>query len=364
MTHSDAFDLLTAVERGGCSAKFPAHLLKGLLKGFTPPAGGDLLVGADTHDDAAAWKINDDTAIIQTTDFFPPVCPDPYEFGQIAAANALSDVFAMGGKAILALNLVMFPTAKINISVLKEILAGGADKVKEAGAVIGGGHTIDDFPPKYGLAVTGIVHPDRIITNCRARAGDRLILTKPIGTGTIIAGERLKETAPQHYRAAIENMKQLNRKGAELMQRYDIRCATDITGFGLLGHALEMAEGSGVTLTIDASQVPLLPGADELTQKGCIPGASRRNLKYVEGKTIFNKSLDEHLKMLLLDAQTSGGLLVCCKEATADALVSDLKNNGYTETAVIGYAAHTPTRHAARTPSQYAAHAPNYLHIK
>jgi len=230
----------------------------------------------------------------------------------------------------------MFPAAKMDLAVLKEILNGGADKVKEAGGVLGGGHTIDDFPPKYGLAVTGIVHPDRVIANCAAEPGDVLVLTKPIGTGAIIAGERLKEVSQEHYRGAIECMKQLNRGGAVLMQEHNIRCATDITGFGLLGHALEMAEGSGVVITVDASKVPLLDGAYDLIDMGCIPGAAFRNLKYVEERTRFVESLDYNLKMILLDAQTSGGLLIGCKADTAGKLVTGLKEAGYPHTAVIG----------------------------
>jgi selenide,water dikinase len=332
----ETFDLLTTVQTGGCSAKLPPHLLEGVLKDFLAPPSGQLLVGAETHDDAAVWKIDENTAVIHTTDFFPPLCSDPYEFGQIAAANALSDVFAMGGKAVLALNLVMFPAAKIDIGVLKEILRGGADKVKEAGAVMAGGHTIDDFPPKYGLAVTGIVHPDRVITNNSAAEGDFLVLTKPLGTGTIVAGHRLQETAAADYRQALETMKLLNRSAAEIMQKHHVKCATDITGFGLLGHALEMAEGSGRTITINAEQVPLLNGAYDLMDMGCIPGAAFRNLKYVEEKTNFLLELDYNLKMLLLDAQTSGGLLIACQPDTADQLVKDLKNAGYSNTAIIG----------------------------
>ncbi|MCP5046417.1 MAG: selenide, water dikinase SelD [bacterium] len=329
-------DLLDTVEQGGCSAKLPPHLLAEILKDFSFKPSGQLLVGAETHDDAAVWKINEETAIIQTTDFFPPLCSDPYQFGQIAAANALSDVFAMGGKAILALNLVMFPVERIEPSVLKEILKGGADKVHEAGAVIGGGHTIDDFPPKYGLAVTGIVHPNRVITNNHAAHGDKLVLTKPIGTGTIIAGHRMQETKPNDYNAALETMKQLNLNAAQIMQEHNVRCATDITGFGLLGHALEMAQGSGMTITIQASKVPLLNGAYDLIDIGCIPGAAFRNLKYVEEKTAFGRRVDYNLKMLLLDAQTSGGLLISCSPDTVEQLIEDLKRDGYPNTAIIG----------------------------
>jgi selenide, water dikinase len=334
------FDLLTTVNQGGCSAKLPPHLLETLLtelsSGFGTSDNSRLLVGVQTHDDAAVWKIDEETAIIHTTDFFPPLCSDPYEFGQIAAANALSDVFAMGGKAIMALNLVMFPINKIDISVLKEILKGGADKVKESGAVLGGGHSIDDFPPKYGLAVTGIVHPDKVITNSRAVAGDVLVLSKPIGSGTIIAGHRIGEAKTNHYRETLKYMKLLNRKAAEIMQLYHLRAATDITGFGLLGHALEMAEASDVTLEINAAQVPLFEGAYDLMDLGCIPGAAFRNLSYVENKTSFFEHMDYNHKMLLLDAQTSGGLLMACPQNRAPQLITHLKQGGYPDTAIIG----------------------------
>jgi selenide,water dikinase len=331
-----SFDLLTTVKQGGCSAKLPAQTLDRILKNFPADFHKNLLVGLDTSDDAAVWKINKNTAIIQTADFFPPLCSDPYEFGQIAAANALSDVFAMGGNAIIALNLVMFPSDRIDISVLEQILRGGAEKVKEAGAVLAGGHSIEDFPPKYGLAVTGTVNPQQVITNVNANPGELLVLTKPIGTGTIIAGQRLKKVEKNEYQNALECMKCLNKNAAEIMRENKIRCATDITGFSLLGHTLEMAEGSKTIMTINASKVPLLEGAYKLIDMGCIPAASFRNLKYVEGKTNFSKSLDYNLKMLLLDAQTSGGLLISCEKNNADQLVQDLKGAGYPDSAIIG----------------------------
>jgi len=242
----------------------------------------------------------------------------------------------MGGKAIIALNLVMFPSDQINISVLKEILKGGANKIKESGAILAGGHSIDDFPPKYGLAVTGTVHPQKVITNINAKAGELLLLTKPIGTGTIIAGHRLNKVTKNDYQNSLECMKFLNKNAAEIMQKYNIRCATDITGFSLLGHALEIAEGSNMKVNIKASQVPLLKGAYELIDMGCIPGAAFRNLKYVENKTHFSQTLDYNLKMLLLDAQTSGGLLICCDGNYVDQLIQDLKSAGYPESAIIG----------------------------
>jgi len=330
------FDLLSTTQYGGCSAKLSADQLAEMLDDLPRVDDDRLLVGLSTHDDAGVYRLTDDVAIIQTTDFFPPICSDPYEFGQIAAANALSDVFAMGGAAITALNLVMFPREGIPLTVLREILRGGQDKVAEAGAVVVGGHTIADEPPKYGLAVSGTVHPDRIITNANARPGESLVLTKPLGTGTIIAGRRIGKARPADYRAALDAMKLLNKEGAELMQKFDVRCATDVTGFGLLGHSLEMARASDVTLKIEALKVSILPGAYELVEMGCIPGASFRNQAFVDKESSFSPELDYHRKMLLLDPQTSGGLLMTVPQSTVDTVVDGLREGGYPATAVIG----------------------------
>lgn len=330
------FDLLTTVQQGGCSAKLPPQLLNRILDIIGFQSDKNLLVDASTNDDAAVWKLNEETAIIYTTDFFPPVCSDPYQFGQISAANALSDIYAMGGEALTALNIVMFPSERIDISVLTEILKGGSDKTKEAGIIIAGGHTIDDYPPKYGLAVIGKVHPDKIITNKRAKKSNVLILTKPIGTATIIAGHRIGEVSGDNYITALESMKLLNKKASELMQKYNVQCATDITGFSLIGHALEVARASNVTIKIETDKVPLLKGAYELTDIACIPGASFRNLKYVENYVTFESDLDYNLKMLALDAQTSGGLLICCPESTSENLLFELKNSFYPHSSIIG----------------------------
>lgn len=340
------FDLLSTVEQGGCSAKFPAQLLDKILKDIPIIKKEQLLVGTDTHDDAAVWKVDDNTAIISTTDFFPPLCSDPYEFGEIAASNALSDVFAMGGIATMALNLVMFPSAKIDIGVLKDILQGGAEKVAEAGAVLAGGHTIDDDTPKYGLAVNGIVHPDKIITNCDAKEGDVLILAKPIGTGAIMAGNRIDEVSSTQLQAALDGMKLLNKNAAEVMRTYDIKCATDVTGFSLLGHTYEMALGSDMMIQLNAADVPLLDRAYDLIDMGCIPGASFRNLKYVDPYVKFSDTLDYNLKMLMVDAQTSGGILLSAPKEKADLIISDMKKSGYPSAAVIG----TVTRKEANQP--------------
>ena len=238
------FDLLTTVETGGCSAKIPPRQLEELLKDMPLPADPRVMVDIATHDDAGVYKINDETALVITTDFFPPMVSDGYEFGLIAAANSISDVYAMGGTPLVALNIMMFPSTRIPMEVYKNILRGGLDKAREAGVSIIGGHTIDDWPPKYGLAVIGTVHPGRVITNAGVREGDELILTKPLGAGIILAGQRMKMITPLQHENAVSLMKQLNVRGAELMQKYGVRGATDITGFGLAGHALRMARGS------------------------------------------------------------------------------------------------------------------------
>ncbi len=323
-------------ESGGCSAKLSAQKLDELLRDIPVLRPENLLVGIDTHDDAAVWKINDETAIIQTTDFFPAVCSDPYTFGRIAAANAISDVYAMGGNPILALNIVMYPAQEEGLPVLADILRGGAEKTAEAGAALAGGHTIDDAVPKYGLAVTGTVHPDRVITNSAAKPGELLILTKPLGTGIVLAGKRLGECGDDVYQNALESMMRLNKNPALIMTEYGIRCATDITGFGLIGHSLKMARGSNVTIEIDSLELPLLPGAYELSDSGCIPTAAFRNLKFSDNEVHFSEHVDYSLKMTACDAQTSGGILMCVTEDRADAVLSRLKDSDELCAVVIG----------------------------
>lgn len=330
-----SFDLLSLVEYGGCSAKLSAVELGKVLSALPKTKHKNLLVDIETHDDAGVYKINDETALIQTTDFFPPLCSDAYEFGQIAATNALSDVYAMGGEVLTALNIVMFP-AKVPLEILREILKGGTDKVLEAGGVIIGGHTIVNDVPIYGLAVSGIVHPKKIITNAAAKPGDFLILTKPIGGGIIMAGKRLGEIDEVKHKAALNSMKQLNKEASRIMQKYEVKCATDITGYGLLGHAYKLASGSNVSLKIYSKKVPLFDGASELVEMGCIPGACFRNQEYVEEHCSFEKSLSYNNKMLLLDAQTSGGLMICCPESKINNIVQELVRSGYEKTAVIG----------------------------
>jgi len=329
------FDLLKLVDQGGCSAKLPAAELEKALAGLPKISHPNLLVDIETHDDGGVYKISDDYALIQTTDFFPPVCSDPYDFGQVAAANALSDIYAMGGQALTAINIVLFPE-KESLEILKEILLGGQDKVREAEAVMMGGHTITDDIPKYGLAVTGWVHPERIITNNAAKPGDMLILTKAIGTGIIISAWKNGLIDETLYRQAVDSMKLLNKRGAVLMQKYGVRCATDVTGFGLAGHATKMAKGSKVSLHFDTAKIPVFDQVIDLIEMGVIPGASFRNKEFAEADCSFVESLDYNHKILLFDAQTSGGLLMCVDPSKANHIISELKDSGYTHSAIIG----------------------------
>lgn len=321
------FDLLSTVEYGGCSAKIGAGRLTELLAEIPILRDNNVLVDISTHDDAGVYKINDEMALIVTTDFFPPVCSDPYEFGQIAAANSLSDVYAMGGKPLLVLNLNMFPSATIPMEVLRDILCGGQDKINESGALTMGGHTIEDATPKYGLAVVGVVHPDKVITNGGAKVGQKLILTKPLGSGVLSAAHRMGIDNPAAYRESLEQMKILNKKGAELMQKYDVRGATDITGFGLLGHMLGMAKASGVSLKVDTSRLPVLPQVYDLLEQGCIPGAAFRNLDFVKSEVDFRPSVTHGAKMVCCDAQTSGGLLMAVDSDKAEHLLKELPHS-------------------------------------
>jgi selenide,water dikinase len=329
------FDLLNIVDQGGCSAKLSAKELNKALADLPKITNENVLVDIETHDDGGVYKIRDDYALIQTTDFFPPVCSDAYDFGQVAAANALSDVYAMGGQVLTALNLVLFP-ASLPMDILKEILKGGQDKVAESGGVLMGGHTIANDIPTYGLSVTGWVHPDKIVTNDSAEPGDVMILTKPIGTGVVISAKKNDLVDEKVYREAIDNMKLLNAKGAEVMSKYGVKCATDITGFGLLGHAMKMADGSHVSIEIDSRKVPSISKVMDLIEMGCIPGAGFRNKEFTEDFCEFAPSVDYNYKMLLLDAQTSGGLLMAVKPAHVENVLNELRNSDFPKSAIVG----------------------------
>jgi len=334
--HRVKTDLLQFTEQGGCSAKIPPDQLEEILSHLPLPVDRDILVNIDTHDDAGVYRINDELALVLTTDFFPPVCSDPFEFGQIAATNSISDVYAMGGTPVLALNIMMFPSSKLPLEVFEAILKGGFDKAAEAGVRIIGGHTIDDPVPKYGLAVVGFIHPDRIITNSAAAPGDKLILTKPLGTGIIMAGHRLKMTSEEDIEEAKRLMKMLNKAGSEIMKRHSIISATDITGFGLAGHALKMAKASNVSISIKMGKVPLIGKTLSLVEDGCIPGACFSNLRYAEKDMTISQDLEYNLKMTAFDAQTSGGLLMCVPENLAEEVVNDMKGEGLGFSSIIG----------------------------
>ena len=329
-------DLLQMVETGGCSSKISPRQLEEFLKYLPLTQDPNILVDIDNHDDAGVYKVNNDLALVFTTDFFPPLCSDPYEFGQIAAANSISDVYAMGGTPVIALNIMMFPSSRLPLDVYAEILKGGADTASEAGVRIIGGHTIDDFPPKYGLAVIGYIHPEKIIKNSGAMPGDLLILTKPIGTGVVLAGQKMKMSSEEDVKLAKKLMRTLNFSGAEVMKKYNIKGATDITGYGLAGHALKMARASKVTINIDMGKVPLIGDTYRLVDEGCIPGASFSNLDFVENDSHLTIDLNYNLKMIAMDAQTSGGLLMCVPPEVSENVLSDLHKAGLNKSAVIG----------------------------
>jgi selenide,water dikinase len=268
------------------------------------------LVGHETRDDAAVYALSDDQAIVETVDFFTPVVDDPYWFGRIAAANAFSDIWAMGARPLFALNLLAFPIEKLPKTVLAAILRGGADAAREAGAPVLGGHSIDDPEPKYGMAVTGLVHPQKILRNVGARAGDRLLLTKPLGSGILTTAIKRGSASPAEVDRVVELMAQLNRAAGEVLAASGaVHALTDVTGFGLLGHAWEMAEGSGVSMRIAAGAVPLLEGVIELAREDVAPGGTRANLAWVGEHVRFAEELEAAMRLILADAQTNGGLL-------------------------------------------------------
>lgn len=306
-----------------------------MLRCLPQNADPRLLVGTSTADDAGVYLLDDNTALILTVDFFTPIVDDPYTFGQIAAANALSDVYAMGGRPLTALNIVAFPACELDGDTLPAILRGGYDKVAEAGAVLAGGHTIDDAQPKYGLSVTGIVHPGKIWTNAGGRAGDALVLTKPLGTG-ILATAAKADLFPVGVAAASETMAMLNAKAAEAAKAFSIHACTDITGFGLLGHLFEMVSAAGMRAEVASASLPLLPNAAEAAAMGLIPGGAYRNRDYLTTVS-FAEGVPVAVRDLCFDPQTSGGLLFALPATEAEALVAALKQAGVQQAAVVGH---------------------------
>lgn len=286
-----------------------------------------LIVGFDSSDDAAVYLLRDDLAAIHTVDFFPPIVDDPYAFGQIAAANSLSDIYAMGGQPSLAMNLICFPSC-LDLQTVRAILEGGAEKIRESGAVIAGGHSIEDSEPKYGLCVTGYVHPRDILRNDRARPGDKLVLTKPLGTGILTTAAMADLLDGQQTRSMIAVMTQLNRAAQRAMMPVHPSACTDVTGFGFLGHLCELARGSGVSVAVDAGSVPILPGVRELARDGIIPAGAYRNMAFVEDSIDMGAGVLQEVSDVLYDPQTSGGLLISVEGARAQELVRRLEAEG------------------------------------
>lgn len=324
-------------KRAGCAAKQPPGYLLPLLSALPPIVDPRVLVGSSTADDAAVFKLNDDLALVLTTDFFTPIVDSPYDFGSIAAANALSDVYAMGGVPLTALSIVGFPDDKLSQDVLVEILRGAIDKASEAGIAIVGGHTIKSEEPIFGLAVVGQVSPQRVLANDGAQPGDRLILTKPLGLGIITTAAKNGEDRLQAITTATEWMTTLNRHAAEIFSGSSARALTDVTGFGLLGHLRNLVAASHVSAHIYLDDVPLLPAAVEYVAAGIAPGGTHANLRFLQDHVTFAEGVSRESQLLLCDAQTSGGLLAAVPADDADALLQRLHQQGVTQSRIIGH---------------------------
>jgi selenide,water dikinase len=300
------------------------------------PSDENVIVGLDRADDAGVYKIADDLALIQTVDFFTPIVDDPYWFGQIAAANALSDVYAMGGTPKTAMNLVAFPAKQMDLTILRQIIQGGIEKLKEAGVVLIGGHSVEDKEIKYGLSVTGVIHPARVLTKKNLRTGDRLVLTKALGTGIVNTAIKANMSPAKLTDRVTRLMADLNRDAAGIMADFNVSACTDVTGFGLLGHLAEMVCGSGTSVRVDSGQVPVIAEALELASMGLIPAGAHKNRAFREEMTAFAETVPRTLQDVLFDPQTSGGLLIGVSENQAGALVTALKDRGIGDAAQIG----------------------------
>jgi selenide, water dikinase len=329
-------DLFESVTECGCAAKVPAQELSTMLRGVEVPTSPAVLVGPGTLDDAGVYRLSSEHCLVQTVDFFPPVARDPEEYGRIAAANALSDVYAMGGKPLTALAIVCFPSQFVRQGALGAIIRGASAILREAGCVLLGGHSILDPQPKFGLAVTGVVDPTEMFTNAQARPGDVLILTKPLGTGVTIMAIRAGMASAEQERAANRSMAALNEKAAELARQCGVRCATDITGFGLLGHALQLARASDVALEISVDDVPLLDGARGFAEQGLLSAAAYTNRAYAGDSVQFDDDVTLPARDLLFDPQTSGGLLICCPPSRAADLVGWAREQIPTASGIVG----------------------------
>lgn len=295
-----------------------------------------MLVGISTGDDAGVFRLRDDLAIVSTVDFFTPVVDDPYTYGQISAANALSDVYAMGGRPVSALNIVCWPQTGLPREMLTEVLRGGSEKAREAGVVVVGGHSVADEEVKFGMAVTGVIDPRRIVRNVGAQVGDALLLTKALGTGVLMTAFKRDALNPEHYTSAVNSMVQLNAGAAAIMLNHEVHAATDVTGFGLLGHAFKMADGSNITLVFEESDLPLLQGALEQVRAGMIPGGGTRNREYYAPHVKVSDEVSEEMVALAFDPQTSGGLLISVPESQSVAMLAELHKAECTDAAIVG----------------------------
>jgi len=305
-----------------------AQVLRPLQGMFPAHQHPDLLVGLEISDDAAVYKINDEIAVIQTLDFFPPVVDDPYDYGAIAAANSMSDVYAMGGQVSLALNICAFP-ADLSPDIISEILRGGAEKVAEAGGVLAGGHTMEDREPKYGLTVMGLIHPDRVLTKAGARPGDGLVLTKPLGAGIVTTALKGGVADPNHVAEAVASMKRLNRDAARMSQKNGVNACTDVTGFGILGHGYEIAEKSGVRLRFHLDRLPFLSGAMRYAEEWLFPAGTHTNEKFYKRHVEWASGISEELQLLLYTPETSGGLLIAVPSQGLESLTAQFAEAGH-----------------------------------
>ena len=329
--------LTSLAHGGGCGCKIAPSLLREIMShvpaGVLPP---QLLVGTESSDDAAVYQLNDEQAVVATTDFFTPIVDKPRDFGRIAATNAISDIYAMGGQPLLALALVGMPIDKLPVETISQILEGGASICAEAGIPVAGGHSIDVVEPIYGLVAIGLVHPQRMKKNSSARAGDVLILGKPLGIGVLSAALKKDMLSEAGYDLMVQYTTQLNRVGTALGQLEAVHAMTDVTGFGLLGHTLELARGAGLTASIDSDLIPLLPGVRELAEQGIVTGASGRNWASYDAQVELGENVSDPMRSLLTDPQTSGGLLVSCQPGAIQQVLETFKGYGFSRASVIG----------------------------
>jgi selenide,water dikinase len=334
---NDAIKLTSFSHGGGCGCKIAPGVLSEILKNSTGfPVPKELMVGIETADDAAVYKLNDEQALIATTDFFMPIVDDPFDFGRIAATNAISDVYAMGGTPIMALALVGMPINKLPIETIGQIIKGGESICAEAGIPIAGGHTIDSVEPIYGLVVLGLVHPSKVKRNADARAGDVLVLGKPLGVGVLSAALKKDKLDADGYKAMIANTTKLNKPGKALSEMAGVHALTDVTGFGLLGHLLELARGAKLEAHLEMAKIPLLPGVEQLAHDGYFTGASGRNWEAYGKDVQLGAGVSQAQHMLLTDPQTSGGLLVSCDAGSVEEVLALFRREGFGEAAVIG----------------------------